>query len=164
MKVAYILNTSNAANYKVGTMILPQLEEGRHGAEVLGIFFFDDNAFMLLRTEDQRTAFLHVSCTEWKNTFSFELYGHNGKLQIDGLGGSYGVERLTWYKMLPEMGPPETVSWEYPMHDNSWQVEMNQFRQDIKLGRQPQPGLTDAVAVLQIVESLYEQSGYDHRP
>ena len=99
-----------------------------------------------------------------KNTFSFELYGRNGKLQVDGLGGSYGVERLTWYKMLAEMGPPETVSWEYPMLDNSWQVEMNQFRQDIELGRQPQPGLTDAVAVLQIVESLYEQSGYDHRP
>jgi len=124
----------------------------------------DDNAFMLLKTEDQRTAFLHVSCTEWKNTFSFELYGRNGKLQVDGLGGSYGVERLTWYKMLPEMGPPETISWEYPMHDNSWQVEMNQFRQDIELGRQPQPGLTDAVAVLQIVESIYQKSGYDHRP
>ena len=124
----------------------------------------DDNAFMLLKTEDQRTAFLHVSCTEWKNTFCFELYGHNGKLQVDGLGGSYGVERLTWYKMLPQMGPPETVSWEYPMRDNSWQVEMSQFRQDIELGRQPQPGLTDAVAVLQIVENLYEKSGYDHRP
>jgi len=124
----------------------------------------DDNAFMLLRTENQQAAFLHVSCTEWKNSFSFELYGRNGKLQVDGLGGSYGVERLTWYKMLPEMGPPETVSWEYPMHDNSWQVEMNQFRQDIELGRQPQPGLTDAVAVLQIVERLYEKSGYDHRP
>ena len=124
----------------------------------------DDNAFMLLRTEDQRTAFLHVSCTEWKNTFSFELYGRNGKLQVDGLGGSYGVERLTWYKMLPEMGPPETRSWEYPMRDNSWQVEMNQFRQDIELERQPQPGLTDAVAVLQIVDYLYERSGYDHRP
>jgi len=123
----------------------------------------DDNAFMLLKTEDQRTAFLHVSCTEWKNTFSFELYGRNGKLQVDGLGGSYGVERLTWYKMLPEMGPPETVSWEYPMRDNSWQVEMNQFRQDIVLGRQPQPGLIDAFAVLQIVESLYDKSGYDHR-
>ena len=50
------------------------------------------------------------------------------------------------------------------MHDNSWQVEMNQFRQDIELGRQPQPGLTDAVAVLQIVESIYQKSGYDHRP
>ena len=47
MKVAYILNSPNAANYKVGTMILPQLEEDRHGADVLGIFFFDDNAYML---------------------------------------------------------------------------------------------------------------------
>ena len=47
MKVAYILNTPNAANYKVGDMILPQLESDSHGVDVLGIFFFDDNAFML---------------------------------------------------------------------------------------------------------------------
>lgn len=47
LKVAYILNTSNAANYKVGDMILPQLESDSHGVDVLGIFFFDDNAFML---------------------------------------------------------------------------------------------------------------------
>ena len=47
MKVAYVLNTPNAANYKVGDMILPQLEAGNHGVDVLGIFFFDDNAFML---------------------------------------------------------------------------------------------------------------------
>ena len=50
-----------------------------------------------------------MSCTEWKNLFSFEIYGRDGKLQIDGLGGSYGVERLTCYRMLPEMGPPETT-------------------------------------------------------
>ena len=47
MKVAYILNTPNAANYKVGSTILPQLEAGTHGVDVLGIFFFDDNCFML---------------------------------------------------------------------------------------------------------------------
>ena len=47
MKVAYVLNTPNAANYKVGDMIFPQLEAGNHGVDVLGIFFFDDNAFML---------------------------------------------------------------------------------------------------------------------
>tara|TARA_B100001013_G_scaffold164524_1_gene98486 strand:+ start:374 stop:679 length:306 start_codon:yes stop_codon:yes gene_type:complete len=28
-------------------MILPQLEAGTHGVDVLGIFFFDDNCFML---------------------------------------------------------------------------------------------------------------------
>jgi hypothetical protein len=34
----------------------------------------DDNAFMLLRTADDKAAFLHVSCTEWKNLFSMEIY------------------------------------------------------------------------------------------
>jgi sulfur relay (sulfurtransferase) complex TusBCD TusD component (DsrE family) len=47
MKVAYILNGPNASNYKLGTMILPQLEAGDHGAEVLGMFFFDDNTYIL---------------------------------------------------------------------------------------------------------------------
>src|SRR5262249_24030873 len=65
----------------------------------------DDNSFLLLQTGDQKTAFLHCSCTEWKNLFSFELYGRSGKLHIEGLGGSYGPEKLTHYRMLPEMGP-----------------------------------------------------------
>ncbi len=33
-------------------MILPQLEENRHGVEVVGLFFFDDNTWML-RKGDQ---------------------------------------------------------------------------------------------------------------
>ena len=56
----------------------------------------DDNCFMLLRTAERKTAFLHVSCTEWKNTFSFEIYGRQGKLDISGLGRSYGPERLAF--------------------------------------------------------------------
>lgn len=51
----------------------------------------DDNAFLLLKTAQGKTAFLHASCTEWKNTFSFELYGRDGKLSVEGLGGSYGT-------------------------------------------------------------------------
>ena len=94
-----------------------------------------------------QTAFLHASCSEWKNTFSFELYGRAGKLQVDGLGGSYGTERLTWYRMLPQMGPPETTIWEYPMADDSWDYEMGQFLEDIRLDRQPDAGLADAIAV-----------------
>ena len=50
MKVAYVFSTSgHTASYKLGKMILPQLEEGRHGAEVVGMFFFDDNTFILRR-------------------------------------------------------------------------------------------------------------------
>ncbi|HSM55125.1 MAG TPA: SaoD/DsrE family protein [Candidatus Sulfomarinibacteraceae bacterium] len=48
MKVAYVFSTSgHTASYKLGKMILPQLEEGRHGAEVVGMFFFDDNNYIL---------------------------------------------------------------------------------------------------------------------
>jgi len=31
----------------LGQMILPQLEAGVHGAQVVGMFFFDDNCFVL---------------------------------------------------------------------------------------------------------------------
>jgi len=123
----------------------------------------DDNAFLLLRTAEDRTAFLHASCTEWKNTFSFELYGREGKLQVDGLGGSYGTERLTWYRMLPQMGPPETTIWEYPMADDSWSAEILEFIEDIRLRRKSTPSLEDAVAALEIVSKIYKDSGYDHR-
>jgi predicted dehydrogenase len=122
----------------------------------------DDNAFLLLRTAAGRTAFLHVSCTEWKNLFSLELYGRNGKIDISGLGGSYGTERIAFYQMLPEMGPPETTVWEYRMADDSWSVEFAEFLEDIERGREPEAGLADAHAVLTIIETIYLRSGYDH--
>lgn len=124
----------------------------------------DDNGFMLLKTAKRQVAFLHASCTEWKNLFSMEIYGRNAKLEITGLGGSYGLERLTYYKMLPEMGPPETITWEYPMGDDSWSVEMAEFYDDIRLNRQPAAGLKDAFEALKVVEKIYQESGYDHCP
>jgi hypothetical protein len=48
MKVAYVFSTSgHTASYKLGKMILPQLEAGTHGVDVVGMFFFDDNTFLL---------------------------------------------------------------------------------------------------------------------
>ncbi|MFB3892148.1 MAG: Gfo/Idh/MocA family protein [Phycisphaerae bacterium] len=115
----------------------------------------DDNAFLLLRTADDKAALLHASCTEWKNMFSLEIYGKGGKLDISGLGGSYGTERLTFYRMLPEMGPPETTSWEYPMGDRSWSLELEEFLDDIQLGREPSAGLGDARAAIEVVQAIY---------
>lgn len=118
----------------------------------------DDNAFLLLRTARSQTASLHASCTEWKNLFSFEIYGRNGKLHIEGLGGSYGLEKLTWYRMLPQMGPPETKAWEFPRADDSWEFEMNEFAKDIRLRRSPQPGIKDGLEALKIVDTIYRKS------
>ena len=48
MKVAYVFSTSgHTASYKLGRMILPQLEQGTHGVEVVGMFSFDDNTYLL---------------------------------------------------------------------------------------------------------------------
>ena len=118
----------------------------------------DDNAFLLLSTPAQQTAQLHVTCTEWKNLFSFEIYGRHGKIHIEGLGGSYGVERVTLYQMRPEMGPPDTTSWEYPGADRSWQREFDDFLEDIRTNRPPAAGLADAHAALLIVEAIYDRS------
>lgn len=120
----------------------------------------EDNAFFLLTTPRNQTAQLHASWTEWKNLFSLELYGRDGKLDISGLGGSYGVERLAYYKMLPEMGPPETAIWEYPaLTDKSWELEFAAFLEDIAEGREPSPGVRDAQAALRIVEAVYGRCG-----
>ena len=81
-----------------------------------------------------------------------------GKLEISGLGGSYGVERLTLYRMKPEMGPPETTSWEYPGADRSWELEFAAFEADIRLKRPPAPGLRDAWAALRIVDAIYRRT------
>lgn len=118
----------------------------------------DDNGFLLLKTPKKQIAHLHASCTEWKNTFSFEIYGQKGKIDINGLGGSYGIERISFYKMSPTMGPPETFIWEYPMVDDSWEVEFNEFIEDISKNRQPAAGLVDAQAALRIVEEIYRIS------
>jgi hypothetical protein len=50
MKVAYIFSTQgHTVSYKLGRMILPQLEEGRHGVDVAGMFFFEDNCLYLMK-------------------------------------------------------------------------------------------------------------------
>jgi predicted dehydrogenase len=120
----------------------------------------DDNAFLSLRTAVGQTAWLHVSCTEWKNLFSLEIYGRTAKLHLEGLGGSYGLERLAFYRMRPEMGPPETTIFEYPRGDDSWRLEMAEFLEDIHRHRTPKPGLEEALITLRIVENIYRRSGY----
>jgi predicted dehydrogenase len=118
----------------------------------------EDNGFAMLRTDAGQIAWIHASCTEWKNLFSFELYGKHGKLHVEGLGGSYGVERLSFYRMLPQMGPPETTIYEYPGEDTSWKAEFAHLKYCIETKSQPSGSLPGALAALHIVDQLYAQS------
>lgn len=117
----------------------------------------EDNAFLAMESHDGAFAWLHASWTEWKNLFSFEIAMERAKVEIAGLGGSYGTERLSLHEMLPEMGPPMTTMWEWPRGDNSWALEIEDFLGTLDGG----PGLgatvDDGIAALRLVEAAYTQ-------
>jgi predicted dehydrogenase len=118
----------------------------------------EDNCFLALRGRRGEMAWLHATWTEWKNTFCFEITGRDAKLVVDGLGGSYGNERLTFFRMLPQMGPPDTTIWEYPPSDVSWANEFADFKA-MTAGR---PGniadVDDACAVLATMAAAYRKA------
>ena len=115
----------------------------------------DDNCFLALKTDSDQLAWLHASWSEWKNSFCFQIYGKNGKLTVEGLGGSYGTERLIYHRMLPEMGPPETSIWEFSFPDRSWDLEFSEFERAIASQTQPVGSIADALAVMKIIDNCY---------
>ena len=50
MKIAYIFSSQgHTVSFKLGQMILPQLEADAHGVDVVGMFFFEDNNYVLVK-------------------------------------------------------------------------------------------------------------------
>ena len=47
MKVAYVFRSYMVSTFQLATMILPQLEGGFHGVDLVGMFFFDDNTYCM---------------------------------------------------------------------------------------------------------------------
>lgn len=117
----------------------------------------EDNAFIALRARSGAFAWLHASWTEWKNMFSFEIAMRTAKVEISGLGGSYGVERLTLHEMLPEMGPPMTTSWEWPRQDMSWAAEVDDVLRALRGEPAVGASLDDCLAALEVVEEAYRR-------
>ena len=122
----------------------------------------EDNAFLTLKTRSNKAAFLHSSWTEWKNMFSFEIFCTFGKLDINGLGGSYGREQLTLYKMSKKMGIPKQKKWKFKFQDISWKNEINEFYDDIIYNRKPKVNLNDAYQTLKIINKIYKDSKHDY--
>lgn len=130
---------------------------------MLGTWFWqvaplEDNGFALLRTAQGQVAQVHTSWTQWKNLFRFEIFGRDGFLLVNGLGGSYGVETLTLGKRRPESGPPLMETWEFPGPDISWQAEWEEFKKAIQEGRQPLGNGHDGYQAARVIDAIYESS------
>ena len=118
----------------------------------------EDNAFAMLRTTDGRVAQFHTSWTQWKNRFSFEVFGRDGYVRVEGLGGSYGVERLEVGRRKSEGGAPEVETVEYTGPDLSWQAEWREFTSAIREGRQPLANGEDGLQTMRVIAALYESA------
>ena len=115
----------------------------------------EDNVFMSLKNQDGAIAFLHASCTEWKNMFSLEIYGEKGKVEISGLGGSYGQETITFHRMKPEMGPPESQTWKFSGDDESWRTEFEFLLKDIREDSNFSNNVESSAIVLKLIGDIY---------
>ena len=111
--------------------------------------------FLNLSMFEGRIAWLHATWTEWTNLFPLDIYGRDGKLEINRLDGFYGVESLTFYRMLPGMGPSETTRWEYPFADRSWETETAEFIAAIHEGRRPIGDAPEAVGSMSVIQPVY---------
>ena len=118
----------------------------------------EDNAFFNLDFNDGIYAQCHVSWTNWKNIFSFEIFGKNGYIKINGLGGSYGKETLEVGYRQPEGGVPRIKNFEFEENDNSWLLEWKDFKEAIKKNREPHGSGHDGYMANKIVNAIYKSN------
>jgi len=118
----------------------------------------EDTAFGLFRTSRGQVASLHVSWTQWKNLFCFEVFGRDGYAIAEGLGGSYGTERAVIGRRRPEGGAPEEERTEYPGEDASWRLEWEAFLAAIEGRAADGANGAEALATMEWIYRLYRAS------
>jgi len=118
----------------------------------------EDNAFALFRKKEGLIASMHTSWTQWKNLFSFEVFGENGYLIINGLGGSYGKETLKIGKRRLEGGVPDEKVVAFESNDISWQEELGEFFMAIEERREPIGNGYDGYKANEMIEAVYESA------
>jgi predicted dehydrogenase len=117
----------------------------------------EDNAFALYRAAVGTVAAIHSSLTQWKNLFSFELYGRDGYIDIEGLGGGYGTEKASLGKRDFTAPFTEEVM-EFRGEDRSWHDEWQEFVAAIKEGRDPLGNAADGLEAMRLVFAAYESA------
>lgn len=114
----------------------------------------EDNAFVLFRTPGGVVASIHSSLTQWKNIFSFEVFGRDGYIAVEGLGGSYGTERTILGKRDFAAPFGEEVV-EFRSGDASWLEEWKEFAAAVRERREPLGNGQDGLAAMRLVYAAY---------
>ena len=150
----------------------------------------EDNAFALFKNSKDQVAMMHTSWTQWKNIFSFEIYGDAGYLIVEGLGGSYGTETLrigkrhlldnkgtlqyvkgknalgfatSSAKRAYAGGPPDEEMITFDNYDISWESEWIELISAIEENREPLGSGRDGLEANRMIAAVYA-SVRENRP
>ncbi len=115
----------------------------------------DDNGMAIFRTKSGAMASLHASLTQWKNLFHFEVFGEDGYVVVEGLGASYGNERLITGKRDFD-GPFRDEVTEFRGGDISWKEEWNEFMSAVAEKREPLGNGRDGLEAMRAALGAYE--------
>jgi predicted dehydrogenase len=119
----------------------------------------EDNAFAILKNDNDQHALFHSSSTQWKHLFRLELYFTEGYMTLSGLltgSKSYGNETLIVAKRnFDDAGKPmeEEI---YFDEDRSWYFEMQNFYDSLTQDKPIiQGSIDDAIKAMELVEKIY---------
>lgn len=128
----------------------------------------EDNAFIILESENGVVASMHSSATQWRHKFLLEMVFEDGYINLDGFLSStrsYAPETLVTARREFEditfaMGKPKetVISFE---NDDSFKMEVCDFVNAIKSKTAIKHGKSkDAMAVLSLIENIYKDSEF----
>jgi predicted dehydrogenase len=101
---------------------------------------------------------IEASLTQWKNLFYFELVGERGAISIEGLGGSYGPERLNLIRRAAQFGVPQIEAQTFTDTDACWLAQWEEMERAIRCGDEPSGSAADSQACLRIIEACRQSS------
>ena len=120
----------------------------------------EDNAYALMRTDDNIVAMLNSSATQWRHRFHLDINLEKGSIILGGiLSGtkSYGAETLTVVRADPanDLGDPMEQVTRYNK-DPSWCAEIDEFVNCVINNRKVVNGTSDdALQTMKLVYKIY---------
>jgi predicted dehydrogenase len=118
----------------------------------------EDHALAWLELRGGSRFSLEVSLTQWKNLFSFEVVGERGTIVMEGLGGSYGPEKLTLIRRPEQFGEPKVETENFDNPEQCWAAQWQSMERAIRCGEPVNGDAADSLACLRVVEACRRSS------
>lgn len=114
----------------------------------------EDDSNVIMRLKSGATASIHTSLVQWKNLFRFEVFGNKGYVICEGLGGSYGEEKLITGGADFRKEFQDNVTY-FRAQDISWKDEWIEFTDAIKNEKEPLGSVKDGLRAMEISIAAY---------